>query len=190
MAGGTGELSRPGVCSSSFWPSCCFLSLHPRGSTSTLGAGAVWPSRCRHPASDHHQMTLMAGPQPYGDLLMQRRVRPVLVSMTTSIQWMVSARLGLGWKQDKADICPLGMRGGCWWLTSHRLEVAGGGSFLLESQMEKGPGFTTTPAVIVLPWGTKYKHHAEIHSGSSRAKKCCRNCRQSKEQKGLVSAFM
>ena len=33
------------------------------------------------------------------------------------------------------------------------------------------------------PWGTKCKHHAEIPNGSSSAKKCCRNCRQSKEKK-------
>ena len=54
----------------------------------------------------------------------------------------------------------------------------------------EGSGVYPNPCRDCFPWGTKCKHHAEIHSGSSRAKKCCRNCRQSKEQKGLVSAFM
>ena len=90
----------PGVCFSSFWPDSnnFFLSLPPAVAHEHLKERGLFglPAAGTNASDYYHQMTLMAGhPAPYGDLLMQTGVRPVHpISTTTSIQWMVSARLG------------------------------------------------------------------------------------------------
>ena len=48
-------------------------------------------------------------------------------------------------------------------------EAGAGGSFFLEEPDGRVQGLPN-PCRDCFPWGTKCKHHAEIHSGSSRAK--------------------
>lgn len=138
------------------------------------------PPSSTNPSDYYHQMPLMAGhPTPYGDLLMQSggaASAPHLHDYLNPVDGECWARVGVA-SRTGAHGPPEAEEGAC-------CSFCGGGSPVEES------GVYPNPCHDCCPWGTASEQHAQKLSESSRARKCCRNCSHSREQKGLISAFM